>query len=120
MSQKLHAAVADFKAWLSQTFAEEQPRDQEAFERATQIFKKRITSSRAGRPGRPRKKIVTLATEMRRQGKSWPQIYAVCLPSDMEGAERNMAQLQLRSAERGRRVRERPVNQGMPVSEPGR
>jgi hypothetical protein len=118
MSVDLEAVIREFVTSLRQTFAEEQSRNQGAFERrAAKIFKKQIMSCRAGRP---RREAVTRATQLQRQGQSWQQIFALCLPTGLEGADRNMAQLRLRSAVRARRSRERRSNQSAVVTKPGR
>jgi hypothetical protein len=119
MSRDIETVISEFVVSLRQTFAEEQSRDRRSFERrAAKIFKKQIMSSRAGRP---RKEEVTLAAQMRRQGKPWQQIYAACLPPGLEDANRKLRQLRLRNAVRARRCRERPANQSvLVVTNPGR
>ena len=118
VTKDLEAVITEIIASLRQTFAEEQSRDQGAFERrAAKIFRKQIMSSRAGRPPQ---EIVTLATEMTKQGKTWQPIYVSCLSPGLKGADRKMAQLRLRSAVRTRLWRERLANQSLLVTKPGR
>jgi len=52
--------------------------------------------------GRPRMETVTRATEMRRQGKSWREVYAACIAAGKVGDSLSVAQCRLRSAVRAR------------------
>jgi hypothetical protein len=55
------------------------------------------------KPGRPRTEHVTRASEMRRQGKTWQQVYAECLRHVIGTSDsRQLAQYRLRCAVRSR------------------
>src|SRR5260370_224528 len=43
-------------------------------------------------PGRPRNEDVTLAIDLRAQGKPWQAIYAQCIPSSLADDSRQVAQ----------------------------
>jgi transcriptional regulator with XRE-family HTH domain len=56
------------------------------------------------RPSRPRTELVTRPAEMRRQGKTWQQVYAECLPHVIGTSDsRQLAQYRLRCEVRSRR-----------------
>jgi hypothetical protein len=99
--RELRAKIQEFGRLLRHDFAAEIERDARRFKRRVVWL---LGAELPPGPGRPRRKAVTLAIELRGQGKSWQQIYLECLPKSLVGAELQLAQSGLRSAVRSRRT----------------
>ena len=97
----LRATVRKFAARLREQFESEIERDTRGFKcRVVTLLKESLPPG----PGRPCTEIVTRATSMRAQGRSWQEIYAGCLLHVEGGSDsRQIAQSRLRSAVRARR-----------------
>ena len=99
-SLSLGALVRGFVQELRAEFVGEIERDPRAFrKRVIHLFRVALPVDR----GRPRLETVTRAFEMRRHGKDWRVIYPACIPRDLLGDSRILAQSRLRSAVRARR-----------------
>jgi hypothetical protein len=93
--------VQEFGGLLRREFATEIERDARGFKRDAVCL---LRTALSGAPGRPRSEAVTLAIELRAQGKPWQVIYSQCIPSSLVDEARQVAQSRLRSAVRERRT----------------
>ena len=77
-------------------------------ERGARLYR-RLLPPRARRPGRPGLAEVTLALQMREQGKAWSQIYPACIQdySNLDPTIRRWRQRELRDRVRSRRYQQR-------------
>ena len=100
--QFLRETIREFAKYLQYSFAEEIEYDPSLFrKRVIHLLKTALPSPH----GRPRLKIVSIAADMRAQGKSWLAVYTACIPALLAGDSRQLAQSRLRSAVRARRRR---------------
>jgi hypothetical protein len=99
----LAGTIQNFAARLRSEFRAEIDRDAPGFKRDAVRLLGAALSSGPG-PGRPRSEAVTLAIELRAQGKPWQAIYAQCIPSSVVDDSRQIAQSRLRDAVRCRRI----------------
>ena len=97
----LRTVVQEFGDLLRREFATEIEHDASRFKRDAVCF---LRAALSPGPGRPRSEAVTLAIELRTQGKSWQAAYAQCIPSSLVDDPRQLAQSRLRSAVRARRT----------------
>jgi hypothetical protein len=107
----LGALVQEFGDLLRREFAANIERDARGFKRDALCL---LRAALSPGPGRPRSEAVTLAIELRAQGKPWQAIYSQCIPSALVDDARQLAQSRLRSAVRSRhnagRRRKPPVD----------
>lgn len=96
----LRATMREFTAKLRREFAADIERDAVGFRRDAVYL---LSAALSPGPGRQLSKAVTLASELRAQGKSWQVIYAQCIPASLVDDSRQLAQSRLRSAVRSRR-----------------
>lgn len=97
----LRTAVQEFGGLLRREFATEIERDARGFKRDAVCL---LRAALSPGPGRPRSKAVTLAIQLRAQGKPWQAIYAQCIPASLVDDARQVAQSRLRCAVRSRRT----------------
>jgi hypothetical protein len=97
----LDRMVLDFAARLRSEFTAEIGRDARGFKRHVVRL---LAAALSPGPGRPRSKVVTLAIELRAQGKPWQVIYSQCISSSIAGDSRQVEQSRLRCAVRSRRI----------------
>ena len=96
----LERTVQDFAVKLCSQFGSEIERDASGFKRQVVSL---LGAALPPGPGRPRSEAITRAIDLLAQGKSWQQIYAACLPQNLVGDSRQLAQSRLRCAVRSRR-----------------
>lgn len=96
---KLKRSVRAYASELRAEFSREIARDERAFKkRVVRLIKDHLPPG----PGRPPGQAITRAADLRRKGKTWQQIYAVCLLDAPDQNSRRIAQWQLRDAVRKR------------------
>ena len=101
-SDALKDDIREFAARLKERYFDEIARDPRGFKRRAVHWMKRCLPPS---PGRPCDRTITLALEMRRQGREWREIYPRCIEryETLDSASRQLAQLRLRDACRSRR-----------------
>jgi len=104
----LRAVVRKFAARLRREFVSEIERDPRRFkQRVVGLLKAALPPG----PGRPCDEMVGHAIKMHAAGKSWPEVYAACIPSidSLDSDSRQLAQSRLRAAMRARKSRRKRV-----------
>jgi hypothetical protein len=99
---ELHAEMRRVAARLAKRFPDEIRTDPKRFKRrAVTALRQALPPS----PGRPAQAAVTLALKLRQMGKTWPEIYPLCIAGhrELEPATGRRAESSLRSACRSRR-----------------
>jgi hypothetical protein len=100
----LERTVNNFADRLRSEFCAEIRRDVRGFKRRVVRL---LAAALSPGPGRPRNDAVTLALELRSQGRSWQAIYARCIPPTLADDSRQVAESRLRCAVRSRRIARR-------------
>lgn len=89
---------------LRRDFAVDLERDQSRFKRRVIGL---LQAELPPKPGRPCSRHISLAVAMRERGESWRGVYCACVPPDLSGDSRQVAQALLRAAVRARLRRSR-------------
>lgn len=105
---KLDQRVKSFCRELRHDFKDEFSKDVQGFRKN---LLRLVKASFPLRPGRPRNTVISEAFRIRAEGKGWNEVFKACLRADLRGAERRVAELNLRCAVRARkkaRIRRKP------------
>ncbi len=102
--KNLRSALREIGRRLRRDFADHAERDPSRFK---QLVLRLLQAELPPKPGRPRLKRVSVALAMRRRGESWRAVYASCVPDEVRGDSRQLAQARLRAAVRARLLRQR-------------
>lgn len=112
--KNLRSTVRKIVNELRRDFAADLERDASRFKRRVIAL---LQAELPPRPGRPRLKHVCLAVAMRERRESWRGVYAACVPQELHGDSRQLAEVRLRAAVRARVRRMKNVSRKRRLTE---